>query len=82
MSALSALPFQQSRMPVLAFSLGVTQRGDLCVAGCQGRKLSQCTSVQCQVLPGHSNFPLKAAACQEGKIRQAGEEVANGSNLC
>lgn len=35
-----------------------------------GKKtLCQCTLVQCQALPGHSNFPLKAATCQEGKMR-------------
>lgn len=41
-----------------------------------------CTLARCQAFPGHSNFPLEAAACQGGKTHWKREEAANERSLC
>lgn len=51
-----------------------SERGFVC-GWVPGKKTHcQCTLVQCQALSGHSNFPFKAAACQEGQPLNRGEE--------
>lgn len=59
-----------------------SERGFMC-GWTPGKKTHcQCTLVRCQALPGHGNFPLKAATCQEEKTHWTREEVANGISLC